>query len=109
MKRVTVVLMATALILMGATALMAAGLPQALQGVDLASAQPLTNAQAQEIRGAAQPNTLPPGFAKANNGASTVDTSNLKGIGQADFSNEKNQPSPTRPFVHSRVFSNLPI
>ncbi len=62
MKRFAVVLMATALVLMGATALLAADLPQALRGVDLASAQPLTNAQAQEIRGAAQPTTFPPGF-----------------------------------------------
>jgi hypothetical protein len=51
MKRVTVILMALALVLAGATVVLAQDLPQALKGVNLSTAQVLTDAQAQQIRG----------------------------------------------------------
>jgi hypothetical protein len=52
MKRVTVILMALALVLAGATVVLAQDVPQALKGVNLSTAQALTDAQAQQIRGA---------------------------------------------------------
>jgi hypothetical protein len=69
MKRLTVILMALALVLAGATCVLAKGvpqaqprinqaLPQALQGVNLTSAQVVTPDQARIIRGAAPPPQL---------------------------------------------------
>ncbi len=109
MKKLAVILMVTALILSGATALLAAGLPQALNGVDLATAQPISDAQAQQIRGAAQPTTLPPGFngtGGLNNGLFTADQNivPLKGIGIADFKTDIYNGSPSQAANNSRVF-----
>jgi cell division protein YceG involved in septum cleavage len=53
MKRLTVILMALALVLAGATLVLAQDVPQALKGVNLTTAQVVTPAQAQQIRGAA--------------------------------------------------------
>jgi hypothetical protein len=54
MKKLTVVLLVASLMLTG-VALAAAGTqPQALKGVDLKSAQKVTDTQAQTVRGAAQ-------------------------------------------------------
>jgi hypothetical protein len=55
MKRVTVILTVLALVLAGATVVLAQDVPQALKGVNLSTAQALTPAQAQQIRGTASP------------------------------------------------------
>jgi hypothetical protein len=55
MKKLTLILTAMALVLVGATAVLAQDLPQALKGVNLNTAQGLTDAQAQQVRGCFTP------------------------------------------------------
>jgi cell division protein YceG involved in septum cleavage len=52
MKKLAVILMTLALVLAGATLVLAQDVPQALKGVNLATAQVVTSTQAQQIRGA---------------------------------------------------------
>lgn len=114
MKRLTVFLLVLAMALMGATTVMAAGLPQALHGVNLATAQPLTDAQAQQIRGAAYSGPPPgigtptnPGPGGLHNGLTTVDTLpgsyGPKGIGIADGNVDRLGSKGAQ--LNSRVFS----
>jgi hypothetical protein len=96
MKRLTVCLLVLALALMGATAVMAASLPQALNGVNLATAQPLTDVQAQQIRGAsAIDKGLPPGLLNQylNGGP---------GFNNLSYVEEMIENTPAE--MHSRVF-----
>ncbi len=58
MKRLTAVLTVAVLVLWGATALVAADLPQGLQGV-LAADQALTDTDLRQMRGKAAPTPLP--------------------------------------------------
>jgi hypothetical protein len=54
MKKLTVVLMVVSLMLTGVGLAAAGTQPQALKGVDMKSAQKVTDTQAQTVRGAAQ-------------------------------------------------------
>jgi len=99
MKRLTVILVMLALVLIGATAVLAQDVPQALQGVNLSSAQVVTPAQAQQIRGA-NPGGIPawvgmPGYNGMNSNShyyEACEHAYANANGQAIF--------------HSRVFRN---
>ncbi|MBM4294112.1 MAG: hypothetical protein FJ126_04310 [Deltaproteobacteria bacterium] len=59
MRKLIVALMVGSLVLAGIGLATAADLPQALKGVDLKTAQQVTDTQAQNVRGAAQANVNP--------------------------------------------------
>jgi hypothetical protein len=104
MKKLAVMMTVIALVMVGATMALAQDVPQALKGVNLTSAQVVSNAQAQQVRGTAPGWGLdngPPGLVNhisSDGQGPYVNGFNLAGNQAVTASGNKNQE-----MYHSRA------
>ena len=95
MKKLTAGVLVALMVVMSAALATAAESPQALKGVNLSTSQGLTPHPAQQVRGAAAPNSPPPGLLLNSNA--------VAGLSKAG-ANVQFLPA----FNNSRVFKNRP-